>query len=88
MKIKNEEKKKKNRTLVACIQMYPQDACTMKNFHIQSVLLAQNLQPAQKFVRLIKVILESTISIQAFYYTFPRKFLSINIFADLISRWI
>jgi hypothetical protein len=48
--------------------MYPQDACAMKNFHIQSVLLAQNLQPAQKLVGLIKVISESPISIQAFYY--------------------
>lgn len=45
---KGQEIKVKILTLEACSQMYPLDASAVKNFHIQLVLSAQNLQPVIK----------------------------------------
>ena len=65
--------------------MYPQDVCIAKHFHIQSILLAQNLQPVPKKFRIMTVM---SGLLRQNKHTFPWKFLSISIFADLISRWM
>ena len=84
--------------------MYPQDVWAAKYFHFQSILLAQNLQPVPKRVNfgIMKVTSVTPLKQRrkkrsdfSVYYiktstltTFPLKFLSISIFADLISRWM
>ena len=65
--------------------MYPQELCTAKHFHIQSILLSQNLQPVPKKFRIMTVM---SLLLCQNKHTFPRKFLSISIFSDLISRWM
>lgn len=82
----------KGLTLAACTQMYLQDVPLAKNyFQLQWVLLNQSPQPAVQMIYYLwlwKILYMFKYQTWGHFTTFAWKFLSIKIFAGLISRWM